>query len=464
MNTFTEKEKRRIARCILPLVLDGSTKKKMAEEVEKLGLDYFSTSKNPYKKFLQMYNSKSFQELLNSELRKETETESEETVLVSGKVDTEETVVSEIEVTAEKLKDITPDGDFKNLTEADILKLLGYDPSAFVLQSSSCKRSSWNGLSRDEGGMIELSSFRLSGSVRPVRPENGEVTIQEVTEALKKVITKKEKPIVYKRTESKKVENKIAIVNVADLHLGKLAWAPECGESYDHKIATKRFRRIVSESIAKLKKEDGINKIVFFWSQDFFHFDSLNQLTTAGTFQNTDVRWQKMFTLGVELLIEAVDSLKQIADVYTFYTRSNHDEQVGFYAATVLGVKYENDSQVTVDNSPSPRKYIRYGVNLLGFAHGDKEGKRLPGLMSREAAMDWGKTWNREFFLGHFHSQRVYEDSGVICRHLSAPCGPDAWHSQLGFTGAQKASQLFIRGEKSGPIAEYTISLDNANN
>ena len=41
-----------------------------------------------------------------------------------------------------------------------------------------------------------------------------------------------------------------------------------------NKIAAKRFNYIINSSIDRLNKEEGIEKIIFFWSQDFFHFDS----------------------------------------------------------------------------------------------------------------------------------------------------------------------------------------------
>ena len=80
-------------------------------------------------------------------------------------------------------------------------------------------------------------------------------------------------------------------------------------------------------------------------------------------------------------------------------------------------------------------------------------------MMPIERPVEWGQTWNHEFFLGHFHSLRTKEESGVILRYLSSPTGTDAWHCEEGFLGAQKAAQLFIRGKQTGIIAEYTINV-----
>ena len=45
--------------------------------------------------------------------------------------------------------------------------------------------------------------------------------------------------------------SKMLEVPIVDLHLGKLAWAPESGEDYDHKIAQKRFMSVIDDVIER---------------------------------------------------------------------------------------------------------------------------------------------------------------------------------------------------------------------
>lgn len=349
--------------------------------------------------------------------------------------------------------DLVTSKDVVNMSETEILETLGYDPKAFKLISSSCRKGSWEAQSREDG-IVDLHSFRLNANVKPL--EVGEVNSSLIKDALKGML---KAPIMYP-TPLNVTGDKIAILSIADLHLGKLAWGPECGESYDHKIAIKRFNYIITEAIERLEKEESVEKIVFFWAQDFFHFDNIEVTTTAGTRQDTDVRWQKMFQVGIKLLQEAILKLEKVAPVYTFRVRSNHDTQIGFFANEAVAAYFHEDPNVEVDTSPSPRKYLHYGVNLFGFGHGDKEGKRISSMMPNEQPQAWGATWNHEFFLGHFHSLRTFEENGVILRYLSSPTGTDAWHCESGFIGAQKAAQLFIRGKEEGPMAEYTIHIE----
>lgn len=452
---LSKEELKEIAKAIKPLLKSGASMSEMAEKLANIGFSRFSEVKNPVGKMRDTLKSKGFKEALM-----EISDDDDACVEVEeGLEDLQYQVLKDGTIKRE-VNLITPEGNIDVSSEAAIMQALGYDPKAFKLVSANVRRGSWNMLSKAAGGdAVDLYSFKITASVKPLDPSKGEVSTELVKEIVADLAKRKEKPIVYDRKFEKDVERKIAIVNVADLHLGKLAWAPECGESYDHRIAIKRFNTIIHESIRRLENEKNVEKIIFYWSQDFFHFDGLNQTTTAGTFQQTDLRWQKMFATGCELLVKAIESLKAVADVETFYVRSNHDEQAGFYATNVLAARFSNDRQVTIDLSPSPRKYIEFGINLLGFAHGDKEGKRITHAMPVEAPEAWGRTKNREFFLGHFHSLRTYEEGGVIFRHMSAPCGPDAWHAQSGFVGALKAAQMFIRGEFSGQLAEYNIPL-----
>jgi hypothetical protein len=63
----------------------------------------------------------------------------------------------------------------------------------------------------------------------------------------------------------------------------------------------------------------------------------------------------------------------------------NHDPQTSYFLAKVLEAWFKNAKDVEINTEPKPRKYFLYGVNLIGFAHGDDEPLRdLPSLMANE--------------------------------------------------------------------------------
>jgi hypothetical protein len=241
-------------------------------------------------------------------------------------------------------------------------------------------------------------------------------------------------------------------VNIADLHLGKLAWVRESGESYDYKIATSRFNDIIDQEIARMKPYK-VEKILFVWSNDFFNSDGINETTTGGTPQNDDLRWQKMYFVGCGLLISAIKRLSKVAPVETFLIASNHSKQVEFYAINHLYAWFRNDKRVKVDLNCQTRFYYRYGANLIGFSHSSYEKKsNLYGLMQVEAKKDWGETSYHEFHLAHFHCELVEEKNGIIFRWLPSVTGPDAWHESSGFVGAVQRSYSFIWNKNVGLV------------
>ena len=250
----------------------------------------------------------------------------------------------------------------------------------------------------------------------------------------------------------------MAEVNVADLHLGKLCWHGDTGNNYDYKIARANFEHIISNVLENVKTKS-LDYILFVWSNDFFNSDTISKTTTGDTPQDTDVRWQKLFNVGAEMLVEGIENLMRIAPVKTFYIPSNHDQMTGYYALKYLSAWYRNCERVEINTNASPRKYILYGKTLLGFTHGDKEkGKgtkekasKLASVMPIEAANLWGKAKYREMHAAHLHSEQMIEEiNGVIVRRIASPTYTDTWHSENGFVGATQKAQTFIYDKELG--------------
>ena len=238
-------------------------------------------------------------------------------------------------------------------------------------------------------------------------------------------------------------------VPVVDLHLGKLAWAPETGENYDYKIASDRFEFVIGDIIGRVQGRD-FERIIFPIGQDFFNYDTLMGETAQGTRQDNDLRWQKLFSIGVEMLVKAIDALAGIAPVEVLAIPGNHDLMTSFYAIQYLDAWYRASEHVQVNPDPRSRKYIEFGDCLIGFSHGDKEKKRIFGNMQVEAAQAWGRTRFREWHCGHYHSEQVQEEHGVIVRRLSSVTGTDSWHYTSGYVGAIAKNQSFVWDKERG--------------
>ena len=259
----------------------------------------------------------------------------------------------------------------------------------------------------------------------------------------------------------------MAEVNMADLHLGKLCWHGNTPEDFDYKIARDIFYRIIGE-IAEEIKSKPLEYITFVWANDFFNADTISNTTTGNTPQDCDIRWQKMFNVGVEMLVRAIETLESIAPVKTFYTPSNHDEVNGYHALKYLEAWFRKDPNVDINTDAFPRKYMLYGNTLLGFSHGSTEnGKgskekasRLASVMPIEAPVLWGQAKHREMHVAHLHSeQMIQEINGVIVRRISSPTAPDTWHTVSGYVGSVRKAQTFIYDKERGlkQIIQTTI-------
>ena len=322
-----------------------------------------------------------------------------------------------------------------------LLEAHGYDPNFWEI--SSARSSMWEqGVDRT----LYASKITVKPKFNPLTQEN----IDEIFENLNIPISVESK----KQTDG----DLMLIVNLRDVHLGKLSWIGETGENYDHKIAVERVLGVIAELKDRIKGQKFEN-VVLCMSDDFFHFDDIDGSTTKGTKVDTDLRWSKLFVKGVELTIRVIEELKEIAPVEYVYVPGNHDFQVSFYAAYALHQHYLQNENVTIDISPRTRKYVRYGNSLIGFAHGNEERNRIEHLMQTEARQHWGETMFHEWLLGHKHSEQVKEVGGVKIRHVSSTCGTDSWHAKSGFVGSIAMSQCFIWHKKYGKQITHDIPI-----
>jgi hypothetical protein len=271
----------------------------------------------------------------------------------------------------------------------------------------------------------------------------------------------------------KSSENNLLEISIFDLHIGKLAWAGETFENYDVKIARERF---LTSIITLMQHASGFNynRILFPVGSDFFNSDTINNTTTSGTPQDEDLRWQKTFDVGVRLLIDAINLMKQNGvPIDIVVIPGNHDFERSYYMGKYLEAWFNNDDTVTINNGASPRKYYRYGNLLLGLTHGSEEKESsLPMLMATDIVSKplWSVTKFHEWHLGHIHRKRIVqydinksrllnEDLGVTVRYLSSLTGTEEWHHKKGFIGSTKAADAFVWNFDYGLIAHLNSNL-----
>lgn len=253
-------------------------------------------------------------------------------------------------------------------------------------------------------------------------------------------------------------------IGIPDLHIGKLAWSDETmGANYDHKIASALYRQALETLIARTAAFR-FSRIVLPVGNDFFNSDTKAGTTTGGTPLDNDSRFQKTYVVGRQLMVDAIERLRQIAPVTVVMVPGNHDALTTFTLGDSLECWYHATPDVEVLNQPTPRKYLQHGRVMLMWTHGEKGKKdNYPLLMATERPEMFGATRFRECHTAHLHQLQVKETMGVRTRVLSALCPPDAYHSENHFVGNQRAAEAFVWSPVEGlvSIATYTVQEDS---
>jgi hypothetical protein len=242
----------------------------------------------------------------------------------------------------------------------------------------------------------------------------------------------------------------LAELSIFDAHFGKLAWSPETGQDYDLRICETRYMNAARDLLARVA-EMKAERVLYVIGNDFFHTDHKG-LTTAGTPQDCDGRWQKAFRKGCQCCVTTAEEASQLADVDILVVPGNHDKEKAFCLGEVLGARFHNNHAINVINDPDVFSYYRWGKTLLGFVHGENftgQAKRqqLPAMMATDRPIDWSETVWREFHLGHFHSETEdvwkYRSTEhvreVAVRVLPSLSSTDSWHREQGYASVLAA-------------------------
>lgn len=265
--------------------------------------------------------------------------------------------------------------------------------------------------------------------------------------------------------------DKMLEVGIHDFHFGKHAWSKEVGEDYDLKIAEELYGNTV-DTIIQRSSHYNYDKILYIVGSDFFNVDNIDNTTTKGTPQDEDTRWQKTFQKGIDISRTQALKLSQIAPVEVIIISGNHDQTRAFFLGSVLEAYFYNNQNITVNNSPMRRKYVKYGVCGIGFAHGDKvPEKSWNQIFAAEQPELWGSTKYREMHTGDKHhvvkksntvkineNDTVKEYKGCTFRITRSITSLDDYHYSHGYVGTIRGTEAFVWDKKAG-----LINIINAN-
>lgn len=327
--------------------------------------------------------------------------------------------------------------------EKEILNALGYNPVKFKL--GKFRASEWEQNSNKDG---LKTLYAVQSTVIP--REEPQYDLESFIDFYDNYKRTAIEPIVVSKPNNQKELNKDVIIEcpAIELHLGKFSWRDVTGFDYDKDIAIYRFKKIVQDIIEEqqIVKAD---TLYFGMGNDFFNSDTFDHTTTGGTPQHNDMRWEKMFTIGLDLMLWAIDEFsKHFNNVEVKRVAGNHDRQTTFYLLMAIGMYHKgaNTPNVNIDLNAKEIQVIEFGINMIVWHHGDKNNKRLMQSVAVEFPEIWGRTVVRELHCGHLHKERamIDEEGGVTLRRIPSPSNPDYWHYSERFIGSKQGHVFYV--------------------
>lgn len=334
--------------------------------------------------------------------------------------------------------------DELNSKEA-LLKAHGFNPINWELISA--RNSKWQ-MGDGSGGLKNLYSSKIT-----VKPTETGIDVDELTKFFNNFNSFKYKGI--KVTPKQYDENgEFLEIDLADLHVGLLSYGAETGEDYDVKIARERLERAMSDIYERCKGRK-FKRIVLSLLGDIMHVDNQNNTTTKGTRQDVDTRVSKMFDSALDMLINVIYSLGNIAPVDVICVSGNHSQTLDYCLYKALEMCYRTDKNINFFNSPNPRKWRRYGKVLIGWGHGDMKPANATEWLQSEAYEDWGKSQFREVHFGHLHSEQgmkkfIDSISGLVTRYQPTLVASSAWEHSQGYSKNPKTLMSYVWNEDKG--------------
>jgi len=201
-------------------------------------------------------------------------------------------------------------------------------------------------------------------------------------------------------------------------------------------------------------------KILVAFGGDYFHVDTKEGTTTAGTRQDVDASTARIINSGTHAAIEYIEIMREVAPVEVIVIAGNHDATLTAGLATALEIRYAHINAVEFTFCADTMQYARFGDCLLAFEHGDgPKQKDLANLMSHDARQR-GWLWKKGFaFVGHLHHEHAYDIGGVTVLQCPSLAHADAWHAKKGFRMSTPSHAAYLFDREEGLIGALRATL-----
>lgn len=255
---------------------------------------------------------------------------------------------------------------------------------------------------------------------------------------------------VPKLNTSNNEEEHAVVLSPYDLHYGKYGWAFETNEGYDRVQAEELLITKTQNLINKHLLKYNVEKIVVPIGSDFLHVDHEN-FTTSGTPQDLDGTINQIIWEGSQLMVKFIDILRKVSNVEIIMAPGNHDQTQNLNLLLFLSAWFKDSNDITIHTSSKVRQYLKYGVTLLGFTHGDRiKETDLKERMPAEVPEWWGNTKFRAFFTGHKHFEYVNGEGSITIYQMPTLCGSSRYDHKRGFENNKRSIVGYLISKYEG--------------
>jgi hypothetical protein len=312
----------------------------------------------------------------------------------------------------------------------------------------------------DDGTWVDRQNYRVRAVFVPRKIKPIEASLDDLMDRLEQQSPRcNHLPISFSKDIGE--TKHLFVPNIFDAHLNKRA------ENMTLLQAGEEYKKVV-DRLAQLAFTDnfGVKKVLYIVGQDMLNADNLKDTTTWGTWVESSEDLRNAVDVACDITTYAIERFAQIAPVTVMAIDGNHDRYGVYWLGKFLGARFHNHDYVKVINTNHPRKYLRFGVNLIGIDHGENiKPQNLALTMANEAPSLWASTTYREWLRGHFHKKTdmyypMVNEMGVSIRVMPALCPLDAWHILKGFIGNHRAAEGLFYHEDYGPAGTFPVFVD----
>lgn len=323
----------------------------------------------------------------------------------------------------------------------EIISVLNIDTSKWKLSQY------WN--KESAGGLWTISAL-----VSKIKVE--EATENSFLEKLQSIKVPRIPRLSNPKKYNSNLENVAGLISLQDLHFGKPG-----NENMDE-IAIDAVTDLFSKAVKNYNLELGILVI----GPDTLNMDTFNGTTTKGTpvenSQTATEAYLQAFEAGCKIIGLMA---QQVENLDIIFIPGNHDRLSSFHLIHALSQSFKDWKNINFQTEYQERKVVSYGLNMLGFEHGDVTTKNNPLVYAVEFPAIWGEAKYRMLYTGHYHGRKTKEfvteneEHGFVTRVIPALTSSDYYHYHNKYIGNNRSALLHIHHPEKGLVAEYTYSV-----